>query len=113
MKPLTVPVEFKFSNRTARKAPPAVADKLATSSMFKPIAGKHSGEKKLTVPKPFKFHVAATKKETVVDAGKAHSPYVPLAEKIRELTKTPDRFKKNVAVRWKVIFPDGVNFILC
>lgn len=98
VKPLTVPVEFKFSSRTAHRAitSATVLDTKLASTMAKPAAGKRAVEKKLTVPKPFKFHVVTMKKEPTTDTAK--SPYVPLAERVLDFTKTTDRLKKTAAV---------------
>jgi hypothetical protein len=67
-----------------------------------------AGKKKLTVPKPFKFHESAKALGNVVATGATSaggagagaapaSPFVPLAVKVQRFQKqTPDRFKSKV-----------------
>lgn len=124
-KPLTVPVEFKFNQRKPavqtkpqqQPQQPKLTMKSGLSTMKSGLVksttgaassklGMQTGKKiakkqaptsssrqapSVTVPKPFQFHVAGMiKKQQTGD-------YVPLAVRVKEFTKTPERFKKTSA----------------
>ena len=88
VKPLTVPVEFKFAQRKPlartlqKKEEPPKLQKPATSGTQ---PWRVNG---VTRPVPFKFHERLKKQD------ESKSPYVPLAERVKAFEKTPARFKK-------------------
>lgn len=103
VKPLTVPVEFKFSNRVRSKPRIQLATTTKSVGMTKNQTGSRAPLskpikpviQKVTKPVPFRFHQLASRavtKQTAVN----RSPYVSLAERLRQVDKTPDRFKRNV-----------------
>jgi hypothetical protein len=108
VKPLTVIKEFNFSKKrvysgvqpsssqqpkvvrfyTARTGFAEVLifsfDQVIASSVKRPLG--------LTKPRPFHFHTSSKRASTLAD----HSPYVPLAERLKDFEKTPDRFKRGI-----------------
>jgi hypothetical protein len=93
VKPLTVPVEFKFMQRTRQ---PKVSKEVDSLSDTKKEAQKKKNG--VTVVKPFRFHAYKKKMlETAPsDIARKGSPYIPLSERLKQFEKTPDRFKSTV-----------------
>ena len=89
-KPLTVPVEFKFNNRSKATAP-KINDQVQAKSA--PAGRIAPGKPRLTVVKPFKFHENSNIQIQEKQELGQKSPYVPLAVRIKKFDQTPDRFK--------------------
>lgn len=107
VKPLTVPKEFNFSQRRPRtklRPEQPVAKKEVSHKPTRPLG--------ITRPKPFKFHT----RDKPVEADPEKSPYVPLAERVKQFEKTPDRYKINTkdpvkrVLRKQLTIPKSPNF---
>lgn len=111
-KPLTMPVEFKFSSRLDEKRKQAAVlktekPKETTISLVKKTvtAGKRKNTTKpLTVSKASgNLQHGMKNYSRYENAGMVKSPYIPLAVRVNSFNKTPDRFKTKPAPKPPVL----------